>query len=121
MSLSIWRRDLLAGQSATQAEHNGIGRCLGEAEVPGFTAKDLEIQIEGRRLTISGKRESSEEQKKGTSIFQEHRSNEIQRVVDLPTEVDVSKATATLKNGIVGLQLPKNVKAKSTRIDVKAA
>lgn len=92
-----------------------------EAEVPGFTAKDLEIQIEGRRLTISGKRESSEEQKKGKSIFQEHRSNEILRVVDLPTDVDVSKATATLKNGIVGLQLPKSAKAQSTRIDVKVA
>jgi HSP20 family protein len=92
-----------------------------EAEVPGFTAKDLDIQIEGRRLTISGKRESSEEQKKGKSIFQEHRSNEILRVVDLPTDVDVSKATATLKNGIVGLQLPKSAKAQSTRIDVKVA
>ena len=33
------------------------------AEVPGFNAKEMEIGLEGRRLTIAGKREAREEQK----------------------------------------------------------
>ena len=35
------------------------------AEVPGFSAKDLEINVEPRRLKIAGKRETKEEEKKG--------------------------------------------------------
>src|SRR5579862_1855509 len=35
-----------------------------QAEVPGFGEKDLEINIEPRCLTISGKRETSKEEKK---------------------------------------------------------
>jgi len=95
-----------------------------EAEVPGFTEKDLEVRLEPRRLTISGKRETNEEQKKGKTVWQEHRSNEILRVADLPAEVETDKATATLKNGMLELAMPKTAKAqkeKATRVEVKAA
>jgi HSP20 family protein len=92
-----------------------------QAEVPGFTAGDLQVQIEGNRLTISGKRESKEEQKKGKTVYQEHRSDEILRVVDFPSDVDASRATATLKNGMLGLHVPKSEKTKGARIEVKPA
>lgn len=97
------------------------GQVTVEAEVPGFRGKDLEVHMEPRRLTISGKRETSEEQKKGKTIYEEHRSNEILRVINLPAEVDTGKVTATLKNGILELQMPKGHAVKGTRIEVKAA
>lgn len=93
---------------------------LVQAEVPGFTTKNLEILVEPRRLTISGKRETNEERKKGKTVCQEHRSDEIFRVFDLPVEVDSGNVTATLKNGVLELQMPKSVKAKGTRIEVKS-
>ena len=92
-----------------------------EAEVPGFETKDLQINLEPRRLTISGKKETKEEQKKGKAVYQEQCSNEILRVIDLPVEVDASKAAATLKNGVLELQMPKSAVAKPTRVEVKAA
>jgi len=92
-----------------------------EAEVPGFEAKDLQINLEPRRLTISGKKETKEEQEKGKAVYQEQCSNEILRVIDLPAEVDASKAAATLKNGILELQMPKSAVAESTYIEVKSA
>jgi HSP20 family protein len=92
-----------------------------QAEVPGFSPNALEVSIESRRLTISGKKESREERKKGKTIYQERCSNEILRSIDLPAEVDVTKATATLKNGLLELTLPKTARAKSTRVEVKAA
>jgi len=91
------------------------------AEVPGFEAKDLEIKLEPTRLTISGKRETNEEQKKGKITYQEHCANEILRIVDLPAEVDASKAQAKLKNGMLEMQLPKGKPAKTTRIEVKGS
>jgi len=72
-----------------------------QAEVPGFSPNELEVSIEARRLTISGKKESREERKKGKTIYQERCSNEILRAIDLPAEVDATKATATLKNGLL--------------------
>ncbi len=90
------------------------------AEVPGFEAKDLEVKLEPTRLTVSGKRETKEEQKKGKTTYQEHCANEILRIVELPAEVDASKAQAKLKNGMLEMQLPKGKPAKTTRIEVKA-
>jgi HSP20 family protein len=92
-----------------------------EAEVPGFESKDLQINLEPRRLIISGKKETKEEQKKGKAVYQEQCSNEILRVIDLPAAVDTSKAAATLKNGMLELQMPKRAVAKPTRVEVKAA
>jgi len=92
-----------------------------QAEVPGFEAKDLEITLEPQRLIISGKRETKEETKQGKTIYNERCSNEIFRTVALPVEVDASKASATLKNGVLELQAPKSAKATTSRVEVKAA
>jgi HSP20 family protein len=90
-----------------------------EAEVPGFGSKDLAIGLEGRRLTICGKRETSEEQKKGKEVYDEYWSNKIMRVVDLPADVDGSKAVAKLKDGVLKLEVPKTAEANAPRIEVK--
>jgi len=50
-----------------------------QAEVPGFSPKELEVSVEPGRITISGKKESTEERKKGTTVYKEYCSNEILR------------------------------------------
>jgi len=97
------------------------GKVTVEAEVAGFEVKDLEVTLEPRRLIISGKRETNEESKEGKTVYNEQCSNEIFRAVALPAEVDASKATAALKNGVLELQVPKSVKATTSRVEVKAA
>ena len=52
------------------------------AEVPGFTTKELTIDVEPRRLTITGKHEAQEESKKGKTVYSERCAKEILRVVD---------------------------------------
>jgi len=94
---------------------------LVRAEVPGFSAKELEINVEPRTLTITGKHESQEENKKGKTIYSERSANEIVRVVDLPADVDSSKVTATLKDGVLNVEMPKAAHAKRVRIEAKAA
>jgi len=90
------------------------------ANVPGFEAHDLAISVEPRRLTITGKRESEKEEKrKGKTICTEHRADQILRILDLPAEVDFAKTTATLKNGILNLTMPK-INATKKQIAVKA-
>jgi HSP20 family protein len=91
------------------------------AEVPGFTAKDLEISLEPRSLKIAGKRESKEEEKKGKTICSEFRADQIMRAIDLLADFDTSKASAVLKDGVLTIDLPKAVHAKAVRIEPKAA
>jgi HSP20 family protein len=91
------------------------------AEVPGFTAKDLEVSIEPRRLTISGKRETQEERKDKKTIYREHCSDQIMRVIDLPAAVDGEKATAAIKDGLLEVNMPKVAPAKKVPIRAKEA
>jgi len=91
------------------------------AEVPGFNAKELEINVEPRRLTVSGKREAKEETRKGKTIYSELCAGEILRVIDLPTEVDMSNVSASLKDGILTVKLAKTATPKSVRVELKAA
>ena len=91
------------------------------AEVPGFTIKDLEINLEPRSLKIAGKREAKEEEKKGKMIRSELCADQILRTIDLPVDVDTSKATANLKNGVLTIDLPKAAHAKAVRIEPKAS
>jgi HSP20 family protein len=91
------------------------------AEVPGFSAKDLEISLEPRCLKIAGKRETKEEEKKGKLIRSELRADQILRAIDLPADVDTSKVSASLKDGVLTIDLPKAAHAKAVRIEPKAS
>lgn len=88
-----------------------------KAEVPGFTAKELDVQIEGNRLTISGKHESKEETTKGKTVYSERCAKEVFRSVPLPAAVDGAKVNATLKDGILNIELPKSTRGKSVPVE----
>src|SRR5947207_5849127 len=77
------------------------------AEVPGFRVENLKVGVEARRLTIAGKREAEEERRGEKTIYKEYCSNEFLRVIDLPAEVVVGKAAATLRDGVLQLNMPK--------------
>ena len=83
------------------------GEFVVHAELPGFTASDIEVNVEPRRVTITGKRESKQENKKGNAIYVEQCSDEVFRTMELPAEVNPTKVTATLKDGVLDVQLPK--------------
>jgi len=94
-----------------------------KVEVPGFTEKELEINVEPRRLVIAGRRETkTPEEKKGKVVRAETTTEELLRVVELPAAIETGKVTATLmKNGILSLNLPKAVLARPVRIQPAAS
>jgi HSP20 family protein len=89
-------------------------------EVPGFTAKDIQVSVDPQRVIISGKLEKTDEQKTERTVYTERRSNEILRTLELPAEVDPTKATATLKDGVLHLSLAKAVVSEPVKVEVKA-
>ena len=91
------------------------------AEVPGFSAKELEVGVEPHRLTISGKREANKERQSKKTIYSEHCLSQIFRTIELPAEVDSSRVTATLKDGVLELSMPKAAKVQKVRVEEKPA
>lgn len=91
-----------------------------QAEVPGFSEKELEIKVEGRQLTIAGKRETTKESKQGKTVYSERCANQVYRSITLPATVDAEKAKATLKNGVLEIELAKAAPAKTVKVEPKA-
>lgn len=69
--------------------------------------------MEPRRITIAGKRESKSETKDGESVYTEECSDEIFRAIELPAEVSTTNVSATLKDGVLEVQIPKAESRKS--------
>ena len=91
------------------------------AEVPGFKAEEVQVSLEPRRLTIIGQRQSPESQQRGKKVYTDRCCNKIFRSIDLPADVDSSKATAMLKDGILDLTLPKAAPARKIPVEQKVA
>jgi HSP20 family protein len=92
------------------------------AEVPGFAAGDLNVTVEPDCLTITGKREAKQEKEnEGKVVYSERCADEILRVIDLPADVDPAKVTATLKDGVLELAMPKAAPPKQIKVEPKVA
>jgi len=90
------------------------------AELPGVEAKDIGIELTGDLLTLKGEKEKRTEEKEERYHRVERTYGAFLRSVRLPMAVDGSKVTATFKNGVLVVTLPKTPAAKGTMIPVKA-
>jgi HSP20 family protein len=82
------------------------------AEVPGFGSKDIEVNVEPCSLSILGKRETTKAEVNARVICSEWCADQIFRTLDLPSNIDTSKVSTTLKDGILTVDLPKAQIAK---------
>jgi len=90
------------------------------AEVPGVDAKDIDIQVSGQVLTISGEKKESTESK-GENYYHAERSfGSFRRSVQLPTSVDAEKVLAEYKNGVLLIRMKKEKGAVPKRISVRS-
>jgi HSP20 family protein len=92
---------------------------LVRAGVPGFSAEELQVSVEPRRVTISGKREASKEHMTERIVERERGSDHIFRVLDLPAEIDPSKVNATLRGTALQLEMKKAVPAGEASLQSK--
>jgi HSP20 family protein len=89
-------------------------------EVPGVAPDTLEVQTEGRTLKVSGKRQPAVPEN-GSFHRRERDFGEFSRSFQLPADLDLGRAEASLKHGILTVRVPKREEAKPRHIAVKAA
>lgn len=90
-----------------------------QSAVAGIKLEELDISIEGDKLTIRGKREKPIEQGESNYFYQECYWGPFSREIILPVEVDPSRAKATFKEGILTIRMPKIEREKKRKIEVK--
>jgi HSP20 family protein len=92
------------------------------AELPGLGEKDIEVNLSGDMLTISGEKRDEREEKDKSYHFSERRYGSFRRSFALPQGVDRDKVEARFKNGVLSLTLPKTADAmqRQKKIEVKA-
>ena len=89
-------------------------------EVPGMDQKDIQISLQENLLTIKGEKRQEKEEKDERFHRVERSYGTFARSARLPVAVDASRVTATFKNGLLTVTLPKTSAAKGTTIPIKA-
>ncbi|HEX9639076.1 MAG TPA: Hsp20/alpha crystallin family protein [Acidobacteriota bacterium] len=88
-------------------------------EVPGIAPKDLNIESQGSTLTISGNRRSAAPEQ-GAYHRRERSTGEFSRSIRLPNDLDLQRAEATCRHGILSIRIPKREEAKPRQIAARA-
>lgn len=92
-----------------------------EAELPGMTEKDIDVNVEDNVLTISSeKEESREETEEEGYLVKERRSSSFRRSFTLPEDADKDKIDANFNNGLLTLHIPRTGESKPRKIQVKS-
>jgi HSP20 family molecular chaperone IbpA len=89
------------------------------AEVPGLAG--VEVRAEPRRLIIHAKKQETSEHEKARAALHGETTDETFCVLDLPHEIDPDNITASIKNEVLEVILPKVNPGKKTTSGVKAA
>ncbi|AGA30170.1 Hsp20/alpha crystallin family protein [Singulisphaera acidiphila] len=90
-----------------------------EADLPGATENQVSIQLEDNVLSLSAQVNTSTPE--GSRILhQEYQVGDFYRSFILSDEVDRSRITAELRNGVLRLILPKAERVKTHRIEIKS-
>lgn len=90
------------------------------ADMPGVDDKTVDVELEKNILTISGRVENGKV-KDHTLVFSEYEVGDYERTFTLSDEIDREKIKATVKQGVLRLELPKAEKVKPKKIAIQAA
>jgi HSP20 family protein len=89
-------------------------------EMPGVAMDGLDITLEKRLLSISG-RVPKQEHKGYRQVYAEYADGDYERAFTLSEDIDRDRIEATLSNGVLRLVLPKAESVKAKKIEVKSA
>ena len=90
------------------------------AELPGVKGEELDIQVTGKNLAISGERKIAAVEEGARYHRREREAGTFSRMIGLPGEVNSNNVEASLENGILSIIVPKAEIAKPKQITVKS-
>ena len=113
-------RQLFSGWSPALDLYQDKDNVVATLELPGMRKEEIEISLHDGTLTISGERkaESAAHQKpERTECY----VGKFRRSITLPTRIDVEKVSASYRDGILTVTMPKAEEAKPKQIQVNVS
>jgi HSP20 family protein len=92
---------------------------LVSVEIPGMDPKEFDISLNEGTLTIQGEKRQEKMEKEENYHFVERRYGTFTRSILLPQEVESDKISASYKNGVLTVTLPKSEGTKRKEIKIK--
>lgn len=90
-----------------------------KADLPDVKKEDVKVSVEDGILAVEGERRMEKEEK-GKKFHRVERSyGKFVRRLAVPTDVDQDKVTASVKDGVLNVHLPKSPVVKPRSVDVK--
>jgi HSP20 family protein len=89
-----------------------------EADLPGVKRDDVDVELVGSELTISG--EIKERERKGVLRRQARRTGRFDYRVTLPDHVESDQIEASLSDGVLTVRVPKSERAQRRKIEIRA-
>jgi HSP20 family protein len=87
-----------------------------EMELPGVKQDDVDIEVNGRELTVSG--EVKEKERAGILRRRTRKVGEFSYSVTLPMEIDAENVSAGLDGGILTIRVPKSQRERSRHVTI---
>ena len=90
------------------------------ADTPGFEPNEIDVELNGRLLTIKAEKKQEKKRKKGDGEVEQRMYRSFVQSLALPEGVERDKIEAKYHNGVLEVHLPKSEDAKPKRISVKS-
>jgi HSP20 family protein len=123
MNRRLWRSmlDMLETSPSPAADmYETADEFVLEVEAPGFSEKEITIELSDHLLSVTGERKL-DEKRDGKSVRHRHERLEraFARQFELPTGADIARISARIDNGLVEVHAPKLHTARPKSIAIK--
>ncbi|PJK27990.1 Hsp20/alpha crystallin family protein [Minwuia thermotolerans] len=85
-------------------------------ELPGVKDSDISVEVDDRRVTVSGKKDSSREEKDKSYYFSERVYGSFTRSFRVPDDADLDRIEATHTDGVLKISIPRRSKGPARRM-----
>jgi HSP20 family protein len=90
-----------------------------EAELPGIEKDDIKITLQNDTITLRGEKKSETRQEGKSYHLLERHYGKFIRSFKMPVPINTGEISASFKNGVLTLILPKTQEAKPREIEIK--
>lgn len=110
---------LLNGWAPALDLYQNNDNVVAQVELPGMRKEEIEISLHDGTLTIAGERKT--ESPEGSSAERSERHvGKFRRSITLPVRVDANKVSASYRDGILTITLPKAEEARPRQIQINS-
>src|ERR1700736_1668409 len=95
------------------------GKYVIDAALAGFRPEDIDVEVSGNEVTISGTYERTREDRR--THYTEMKQASFVRTIALPKDIDTSQVTASFDNGILRITLPPREPISGKKVSISTS